>query len=104
MQRTFSRRRFLAASAAGAAFLPSVMSSSAQAPRIKVAAIYTVMTHRLHAHVFMENFLRPYLFNGERITPPVDIASIYSDQTAKPGDMTQAVAKQFKIPVYKTIA
>jgi hypothetical protein len=70
----------------------------------KVAAIYTVFHHRSHAHVILEKFLRPYLFNGQRITPPVEVASFYADQILAGGDMTEAVARQFKVPVFKTIA
>jgi hypothetical protein len=74
------------------------------ARRPKVAAVYTVFHHRSHAHVILEKFLRPYLFNGKRITPTVEVVSFYADQIARQGDMTQDVARQFKIPVHKTIA
>jgi len=100
-----SRRRFLASATLGsAALLAPPISTAEPAHRPKVAAIYTVFRHRSHAHVILEKFLRPYLFDGKRITPPVEVVSFYADQVAKDGDMTQDVARQFKIPVYKTIA
>lgn len=100
----FSRRDLLTAATLGSAslLLPECFAEDKPA-RPKVAAIYTVFRHRSHAHVILEKFLRPYLFNGKRIQPPVEVVSFYADQIAKDGDMTQAVAKQFKIPVHKTI-
>ncbi|GIT31180.1 MAG: hypothetical protein Ct9H300mP1_32260 [Planctomycetaceae bacterium] len=39
----------------------------------------------IHAHVILENFLGPYLFNGVPTDPGVDIVSIYADHDpAKP--------------------
>jgi hypothetical protein len=62
----------------------------------------TVFQHRSHAHVLLENFLQPYLFNGKRTDPGVDVVSFYVDQT--PGDdMSQDAARRFKIPIFKTI-
>ena len=70
--------------------------------RPKVAVVMTVCTHRTHAHVLLENFLQPYLFNGKRTDPGVDVVSFYVDQTPG-GDMSQDIARRFKIPVFKTI-
>jgi hypothetical protein len=100
----FSRRHFLAAAglSSGTLLVPECFADEKPA-RPKVAAIYTVFTHRSHAHVILEKFLRPYLFNGKRIQPPVEVVSFYADQIAPKGDMTREVAKQFKIPVHKTI-
>src|SRR5579859_3335464 len=99
-----SRRHFLAAAglSSGSLLLPECFAKEKPA-RLKIAAIYTVFTHRSHAHVILEKFLRPYLFNGKRIQPPVEVVSFYADQIAKKGDMTAEVAKQFKIPVHKSI-
>src|SRR5260370_41512267 len=101
----FPRRISSAAASLGSGSLlvPDCLGHE-KAPRPKVAAIYTVFTHRSHAHVILEKFLRPYLFNGKRIQPPVEVVSFYADQIAKQGDMTREVAKQFKIPVHKSIA
>ena len=71
-------------------------------PRPKVAAVYTVFTHRSHAHVILENFLETYLFNGQRTAPSVEVVSFYADQTPG-GDMSGQVSQQYGIPVFKTI-
>ena len=70
--------------------------------RPRVAAIYTSFTYRSHAHVILENFLQPFLFCGEVTDPGVEVVSFYRDQTPA-GDMTDAVAKEYGIPVFKTI-
>ena len=70
--------------------------------RPKVAAIFTEFTFRSHAHVLLENFLEPYLFNGKKTDPGVEIVSFYADQMPK-GDMSRAVATTFGIPMYRTI-
>jgi hypothetical protein len=81
---------------------PHISQAAEKTPRPKVAVVLTSFTHRSHAHVIMENFLQPYLFNGKPTDPGVDVVSIYADQFPG-GDMTRPVAKQFKIPIYKTI-
>jgi hypothetical protein len=98
-----SRRRFLAA--AGGAFLGGAALQAAQQPqrRPRVAAIYTVFRRRSHAFNILESFLRPYLFNGKRTESPVEVVSFFADQTAREGDLTQEAARQFKVPVYKSI-
>jgi hypothetical protein len=103
---SLSRRQFLSVTgaASAAAAFPECMRADEPARRPKVAAIYTLFRHRTHAHVILEKFLRPYLFNGKTITPPVEVVSFYADQIARDGDMTQEVARQFKIPVFKTIS
>src|SRR5262245_44012326 len=71
--------------------------------RPRVAAIYTWFTHRSHAHVILENFFHHYLFNGQVTDPGCDVVSIYADQVAPKGDLTQQVSQKYKIPVFKTI-
>src|SRR5688572_28415737 len=79
------RRSFLR-SAAGfaAAALPFVAAREGAArrseKRMKVAAVFTEFTYRSHAHVILENFLHPYLFNGEWTEPGMDVVSWYGDQ------------------------
>ena len=92
-----SRRTFLASTLAA----PALLQAAPKRP--KIAAIYTSFTHRSHAHVILENFLQPYLFNGKRTDPGVDVVSFYADQQPAT-DMTQATSKRFGIPVFKTIA
>lgn len=75
-------------------------ASSHRRPR--VAVIMTVMTPRSHAHVIMENFLHPYMFNGKKTDPGVDVVSFYVDQFPK-ADMAKSVAKEYSIPIFPTI-
>ena len=96
------RREFLAASAAGLASTPLLAGRGIGRRRPRVAAIYTVFTYRSHAHVLLENFLQPYLFNGQLTDPGVDLVSFYRDQSPD-GDMTDDVSKHYGIPVYKSI-
>ena len=70
--------------------------------RPKVAVVFTVFTRRSHGHVLLENFLRPYLFNGKKTDPGVDMVAWYGDQFPD-GDMAREAAKKYKIPIYKTI-
>ncbi len=104
--RLLSRRGFLTASALGAghALAAAALAGGGRAAprRPKVAAIFTVFWHRSHAHVLLENFLETYLFNGERTDPGVDVVSFYADQTPD-NDMSREVARQYKIPIFKTI-
>ncbi|MEE3284444.1 MAG: hypothetical protein VX311_07660, partial [Planctomycetota bacterium] len=100
-----SRRRLLQAVAGGAIAIPlagTAWAASAK-PRPRVAAIYTHCTYRSHAHVILENFLGPYLFNGVPTDPGVDIVSIYADQRPGKQDMTPALSKAYKLPVFETI-
>jgi len=100
---SIKRRSFLTAGALALAAAPLSAGLIRQRRRPRVAAIYTSFTHRSHAHVLLENFLQPYLFNGQMTDPGVDIVSIYRDQTPS-GDMTDAVSSAYGIPVYPTIA
>ncbi|HLN29094.1 MAG TPA: hypothetical protein VK395_15200 [Gemmataceae bacterium] len=98
-----SRRQFLGV-ALGAAASLSGLSMPAAGPRrrLRVAAVFTEFTYRSHAHVILENFLEPYLFNGKRTDPGVEVVSFYADQRPQ-GDMTQDVARAYKIPIFRTI-
>lgn len=78
------------------------MSAAAETKRPKVAAVITEFTHRSHAHVLLENFLKPYYFNGQRTDPGVDLVSLFVDQFPA-GDMARAVAAEFGITIYPTI-
>jgi hypothetical protein len=75
---------------------------SPPAKRPKVAAIFTAMAHRFHAHVILENFLEPYLFNGKLTDPGCDVVSFYADQFPEE-DMARGVAKDYDIPIFKTV-
>jgi hypothetical protein len=104
-----SRRAFLGqvgGALAGAALLGSRgrLFAATEAPRLRVAAVLTEFTYRSHAHVILENFLKPYLFNGEWVDPNVTVTAMYVDQFPPGRDMARAVSKEFNIPIYPTIA
>jgi hypothetical protein len=100
-----TRRQFCLSAAALAGWQWQLARALAAEPkkRPRLAAIYTVFHHRSHAHDFIENFLEPYYFNGKLTDPGVEVVSFYADQQAAKGNMTQDVARQYNVPVYKTI-
>ena len=92
--------------------LPSCRAKEGGKKKIKVAVVMTTFFYRSHAHVILENFLQPYLFNGKVVDPREEfiIASFFVDQLAgeEKGDddvvdMSQEVSKEFSIPVFETI-
>ena len=102
-----SRRDFLRTTAASLGAMTAVGQvsrtwSASPAWRPKVAAIFTEFTYRSHAHVLLENFLEPYLFNGQLTDPGVEVVSFYADQMPA-GDMAKQVAADYQIPLYQTI-
>src|SRR6266516_5064040 len=102
------RREFLThtGQAAVGLMLASALPASALAAgskRFKVAAVITEFSYRSHAHVILENFVQPYLFNGKLISPGMDVVSLYGDQFPD-GELGRAFAARYKIPIYQTIA
>ncbi len=106
-----SRRQFLRAAgraiACGATLsspltLFKPIARGAAAERLKIAAIVTVYTYRSHAHVILENFLEPYLFNGKLTSPGMDIVSLYVDQVPA-HDLSRAISAKHKIPIHTSI-
>src|SRR6266481_5927423 len=107
IQPKISRREFLQRGGqfAGGLMLASALPAStlaATGKRLKVAAVITAFTYRSHAHVILENFVAPYLFNGKWISPGMDVVSMYADQFPE-GEFGRAFAAKYKIPIYKTI-
>ena len=93
------------ASAVSLAALGRVRQVSAAAPaRPRVAAVITEFTYRSHAHVILENFLEPYLFNGKVTESGMDVVSLYVDQFPEGRDMARDIAKQYGIEIFPTIA
>ena len=82
------------------------MSAAEPKRPLKIAAISTAFFYRSHAHVILENFLVPYLFNGKVIDPRKEfqIASFYVDQFPGGRDMARATAGQFGIPIYDSVS
>jgi len=79
------------------------MAFGAAKARLKVAAVLTAFTYRSHAHVLLENFLEPYLFNGKLTKSGIEVASFYVDQFPE-RDMAREVAAKYNIRIYPTIA
>src|SRR5438445_8399736 len=107
-QPRIGRREFLQRSSqfASGLLLTSALPGSAlggTGKRLKVAAVITAFTYRSHAHVILENFVAPYLFNGKWISPGMDVVSMYADQFPE-GELGRAFAARYKIPIYKTIS
>ena len=102
-----SRRRFLQSLAASPLVAGSwtAAQAAAQPRRIRVAALLTSFFYRSHAHVILENFLVPYLFNGNVIDPTqeFELASFYVDQFPDGTDMARDVARQFGIPIHRSV-
>lgn len=98
------RRRFLqtAAGAVGLCLLSQGIHAH-QNKRLKVAAVFTEMSYRSHAHVIIENFLEPYDFNGQVTDSGCDIVSFYGDQFPEKKDLARQVAKAYGIPIFPSI-
>src|SRR5207249_2070321 len=106
-QAKIGRREFLRRSShiAGGLMLASAWPASTLAgtgKRLKIAAVITAFTYRSHAHVILENFVAPYLFNGKWISPGMDVVSLCADQFPD-GELGRAFAAKYNIPIYKTI-
>lgn len=101
-----SRRGFLSGAAVGALALTNPLGwvwAEEERRRPKVAAVFTECTHRSHAHVILENFLEPYLFNGHLTNSSVEVVSFCADQLPEDRDMIRKASKQYGIPLYETI-
>ncbi|MSQ94136.1 MAG: hypothetical protein EXR98_06215 [Gemmataceae bacterium] len=98
-----TRRRLLQSALAAA---PALAFGGEPRRRPRVAVVYTMCNHRSHAHVILENFLTPYLFNGKIMQPAVEVVALYADQITPSKtnpDLTEAMVRQFKVPRFKTI-
>mgnify|MGYP000868148680 CR=1 FL=1 len=80
----------------------SLVSGASESKRLRVAAIVTEYSYRSHAHVILENFLEPYLFNGKRTESGMDVVSLYVDQTPA-NELSRSISAKYKIPIYPTI-
>ena len=97
-----SRRRFM-----GTSLVPCLPARGGRCrrskKRLRVAAIYSVFSYRGHAHVLLQNFLKPYYFCGRLTNSDMDVVSFHADQIAPRGDMTRDVARQFGVEVFPTV-
>lgn len=76
---------------------------AARGRRLRVAAVVTSFFYHSHAHVLLENFVAPYLFNGEWTDPGMDVVSLYVDQFPK-DDLAREFSARYKIPIFPTIS
>src|SRR5262245_6185299 len=102
------RRKFfgIAGGLAGAAVLPRRAPGqliAAPASDKKVAAIVTTYHRYSHADNIVTRFMEGYSIVGKSYPPPCKVASLYIDQVGET-DIGQPLAKQWKIPLVKTIA
>lgn len=100
---TFERRKLLAAAGASAAYAaaaPAFGQGASKRPR--VAAVFTELRRLSHAYHILANLMGKYLFRGEWVDPGVDVVSFYADQFPA-GDLAQAAAARFNVPLGKTI-
>jgi hypothetical protein len=81
---------------------PDVARADTPEKRPQVGVVLTEFTPRSHAHVILENFLHPYLFNGRVTSSGCDVVSMYVDQFPD-RDMARAVSREYDIPIYPTI-
>ena len=101
-----NRRQWLCASGSAIAWTAAGGTNLCQAApekRPRVAAVVTEFTYRSHAHVILENFLEPYLFNGQVTNSGMDVVSLYVDQFPEGRDMARDVARKYGIEIFPTI-
>jgi hypothetical protein len=104
-----SRRRFLRktglvlAAMTNSSAAARAVAGTDSASKLRVAAVITEFTYRSHAHVLLENFLEPYLFNGEKTESGMKVVGLYVDQFPQ-GEMAREIARAYGITIYPTIA
>ena len=105
-----TRRSFLesagkAAAALSLAGLPAELFAQRAIPgkRVRVAAVLTEFSYRSHAHVILENFLEPYLFNGVPTQSGMAVVAMYVDQFPA-HELSREISAKYRIPIHKTIA
>src|SRR5437660_672383 len=103
-----SRRGFLTQSVALGAAVLLPRSGRAQliaapASPKRVAAIVTTYHRYSHADDIVTRFMEGYSVVGKSYPPPCRVASLYIDQVTDT-DIGRPLARQWKVPVFKTIA
>src|SRR5947209_1270296 len=69
----------------------------------KVAAVVTTYHRYSHADNIVTRFMEGYSIVGKSYPPPCRVASLYIDQVTDT-DIGRPLARQWKVPVFKTIA
>jgi hypothetical protein len=102
-----TRRQFIgqAAGITAAALLPSRVGGQLIAPPAspkKVAALVTTYHRYSHADNIVTRFMEGYSIVGKSYPPPCRVASLYIEQVTD-RDIGRPLAKQWNIPLFKTI-
>jgi hypothetical protein len=103
MKPMISRRTFLGAVSAGAASGSLYARQPKQGGRKKLAIVTTEWRFHSHAWHMGERFLVGYPIEGRWHQPPLDVVSVYIDQTPK-DDLSRDRAREFGFKIYPTIA
>jgi hypothetical protein len=98
-----SRRTFLSAVGAGAASAGLAADQQVEAGRKKLAIVTTEWRFHSHAWHMGERFLVGYPLQGKWHRPPLDVISVYVDQTPK-DELSRQRAREFGFKIYPTIA
>lgn len=98
-----SRRHFLAASASLLAAPAWAQLIAPVASPKKVAAVVTTYHRYSHADNIVTRFMEGYSIVGKSYPPPCKVTGLYIDQVGDT-DIGRPLAKQWNIPVHKTIA
>jgi hypothetical protein len=107
---TPTRRAFLktmgrgAGAAAGLwALRGRASGAEAAPPRKKVALLATEVRKYSHAQHFIDRLLEGYGFEGRHHRPPLELVSLYVDQTPE-GDLSRDRSRRHAVTIYPTIA
>jgi len=98
-----SRRHFLGAVGAGSAGSALAAKEPKRAARKKMAIVTTEWRYRSHAWHMGERFLVGYPVKGKWHKPPLDVVSVYVDQTPA-NDLSKKRAEEFGFTIYPKIA
>lgn len=98
-----SRRQFLRAATAGFAGASIAAAEPRPDKRKKLAIVTTEWRNRSHAWHMGERFLVGYPVRGTWHRPPLDVVSVYIDQTPS-RDLSREREREFGFKIYPTIA
>ena len=79
-----------------------LLSTACAAPPKRIAAVVTEYRHNSHADVIVSRLLLTDTLDGKGKRPSLKLVSLYTDQVPK-NDTSRKWAKQFKVPIYKTV-
>jgi hypothetical protein len=95
-----TRRTFLGT--AGATLLTPHIRAAEPAKK-KLAVVTNIWTDRSHAWHMAERFLHGYPVEGKWHHPPIEVVSVYVDQTPD-DDLSRGRAKEFGFKIYPSVA